>query len=58
MKSKKPAKKQKPTKEELDKKRDDWYNNIPESELNPNAKEDFDRALKKMFPLIEPKPKK
>ena len=57
MKSKKPAK-GKPTKEELEKRREDWYNNIPENELNPNAKEDFERALKKIFPPIEPKSKK
>ena len=54
MKSKKPAKK-KPTKEEVNKKGEDWYGSIPENELNPNAKEDFDKVLKKMFPPVEPK---
>ncbi|HWB63386.1 MAG TPA: hypothetical protein VG603_07750 [Chitinophagales bacterium] len=51
MKVKKSTKK-KSVKSESEKEREDWYNNIPESELNPNAKEDFDRVLEKMFPPI------
>lgn len=57
MKSKKPA--QKKLSEEDSKKisRED-YNRIPESEINPNGKEDFEKVLTKIFPPVEPKTKK
>lgn len=42
-------KKDKPSKEELQKTQEKYYKSIPEEELNPNHKEDFDAALEKLF---------
>jgi hypothetical protein len=42
-------KKKKKTKEELDRIKEDYLNSIPESEKNPNAKEDFEALMAKAF---------
>jgi hypothetical protein len=47
--------KKKPTKKELEKIQDNYYKKLPESELNPNAKEDFERVLGALFPPIKKK---
>lgn len=54
---KKPAKKQKLTREEAVKRQEEWHNAIPDSEVNPNGKEDFEALLRKIIPPFEPKKK-
>ena len=38
--------------------REDYYNNIPASELNPNHKEDFEKLLTKVVTTTAPPVKK
>lgn len=38
--------------------RKEYHENLPDSERNPNHKEDFEGVLKKLFPPIDKKKKK
>jgi len=51
-------KKEKTEKQKLWDKRKEYHENIPESERNPDHKEDFENVLKVLFPPIKKKEKK
>ena len=57
-KSVKPKGKTKTDKDKLWENRKDYYNSIPESEINPNHKEDFETLLKAMMKPVSLKKKK
>jgi len=55
-KAKKPVK-VKTNKDKLEKVRKDYHDKLPDSERNPNHKEDFEKALEALFPPIKRKGK-